>query len=90
MKNKVILIRNPNFNRPWQFVMEPLKGYLILEMKQFKKPIKYSSAWNFGTEPRSITSVKVIVEKIINFWGREKLKVLNKKGFMSKLISNLI
>ncbi len=85
MKNKVILIRNPNFNRPWQFVMEPLKGYLILAMKQFKKPFKYSSAWNFGTEPRSITSVKVIVEKIINFWGKGKIKVLNKKRFYEQV-----
>ena len=84
MKNKGNLIRNPNFNRPWQFVMEPLKGYLILAMKQFKKPFKYSSAWNFGTEPRSITSVKVIVEKSLIFGAREKLKYSIKKGFMNK------
>ena len=56
--NKVIILRNPNFNRPWQHVLEPLKGYLILAMEQYDKPIKFSGAWNFGTNPKSITSVK--------------------------------
>ena len=44
--NETVLIRNPNFNRPWQHVLEPIKEYLILAMKQFKKPDKYSGAWN--------------------------------------------
>ena len=55
IKNKVILLRNPNSVRPWQFVLEPLKGYLILAKKQFENPKKFSGAWNFGTEPKSIT-----------------------------------
>ena len=73
-KNKTIKLRNPNFNRPWQHVLEPLKGYLILAKKQYQKPIKYSGAWNFGTEANSITNVKKIVEYIIQFWGCGKLK----------------
>ena len=40
-KNKKIILRNPNFSRPWQLVLEPLKGYLILAEKQFKNPSKY-------------------------------------------------
>ena len=71
--NKVIILRNPNFNRPWQHVLEPLKGYLILAMEQYDKPIKFSGAWNFGTNPKSITSVKKIVQYIIEFWGNGKL-----------------
>ena len=66
-------MRNPNFNRPWQHVLEPLKGYLILAMEQYDKPIKFSGAWNFGTNPKSITSVKKIVQYIIEFWGNGKL-----------------
>ena len=81
LKNKTILIRNPKFNRPWQFVMEPLKGYLILGMKQFVNPKKYSSAWNFGTEPKSVTDVEKIVKLIIKFWGKGKLKVAKKRNF---------
>ncbi len=80
IKNRVILIRNPNFNRPWQHVLEPLKGYLILAKKQYLNPKKYSGAWNFGTNPNSLTNVKTIVEYIIKFWGSGKIKA-TKKSF---------
>ena len=70
MKNKKIILRNPNFNRPWQHVLEPLKGYLLLAKYQFKNPKKYSGAWNFGTRPNTLTSVKNIVMYIIQFWGK--------------------
>lgn len=79
IKKKVIEIRNPNFNRPWQHVLEPLKGYLILAMQQFKNPKKFSGAWNFGTKPNSLTNVKSIVNYIIEFWGTGKLKIRKNK-----------
>ena len=81
MSNKTIVLRNPKFNRPWQFVLEPLKGYLILAKKQYENPAKYSGAWNFGTEAKSITDVKKVVEYMIDFWGSGKLKVLKKNKF---------
>ena len=71
---KTILIRNPHFNRPWQLVLEPLKGYLVLAQKQYLNPKKYSNAWNFGTNPNSLTDVQTIVEYIIKFWGSGRLK----------------
>ena len=80
-KNKTIELRNPNFNRPWQFVLEPIKGYLILAKKQFENPMKYSGAWNFGTEPKSITSVKEIVKHMIKFWGYGKVKIRRQNKF---------
>ena len=70
---KTIVLRNPNFNRPWQHVLEPLKGYLILAKKQYSKPLNFSGAWNFGTNPKSLTTVKKIVEYIIEYWGEGKL-----------------
>jgi len=73
--NKTIVIRNPKFNRPWQLVLEPLKGYLILAQRQYSDPIKYSGAWNFGTRPNSLTDVKTLVNYIINFWGTGKIKI---------------
>lgn len=79
-KNKTIVLRNPNFNRPWQHVLEPLKGYLLLAKQQYKKPMKFSGAWNFGTNPNSLTSVKSIVNFIIKFWGKGKL-VSKKNNF---------
>lgn len=78
---KIIYLRNPNFNRPWQFVLEPLKGYLLLAKKQYIDPKKYSGAWNFGTEARSITSVKQIVEYLIKYWGSGKMKVKKRNNF---------
>ena len=81
MKGKKIVIRNPHFNRPWQHVLEPLKGYLILAKKQYEKPSNFSSAWNFGTNPNSLTTVKKIVEYIINFWGSGKLKIKKNKFY---------
>jgi CDP-glucose 4,6-dehydratase len=80
LKKKKIVIRNPNFNRPWQHVLEPLRGYLILAKKQYQNPEKFSSAWNFGTRPNSVTSVKEIVNYIMKFWqkGKTTLKKNNK------------
>lgn len=75
IKKQIISVRNPNFNRPWQLVLEPLKGYLILAKKQFENPNKYSGAWNFGTNPNSKTDVKKIVEYIIKFWSSGKMRV---------------
>ena len=73
------MIRNPKFNRPWQLVLEPLKGYLILAQKQFNEPKKFSGAWNFGTRPNSLTDVQTIVKYLIMFWGQGKMKVKKNK-----------
>ena len=55
-------------------MLEPLKGYLMLAKKQYREPKKYSSSWNFGTKPNTITSVKTLVKYLINFWGKGKIK----------------
>ncbi len=78
-KNKKIILRNPHFNRPWQHVLEPLFGYLILGIGLYKYPQKYSSAWNFGTEKNTVTSVLSIVKFAINRWGNGKLRVKRNK-----------
>ncbi|MDA9625114.1 CDP-glucose 4,6-dehydratase, partial [Candidatus Pelagibacter bacterium] len=72
LNKKKIEIRNPNFNRPWQHVLEPLRGYLILANKQFHNEKFYSSAWNFGTRPNSVTSVKQIVDFITKYWKKSE------------------
>ena len=73
MKNKTIYIRNPNFNRPWQHVIEPLYGYLILAKKIYKEPKCYSGPWNFGTKKNTVTNVLKIVKAIVKFWGKGKI-----------------
>ena len=73
IKKKTIYIRNPNFNRPWQHVLEPLYGYLLLGEKLYIKPKIYSGAWNFGTKKNTVTNVLEIVRKIVKFWGEGKI-----------------
>jgi CDP-glucose 4,6-dehydratase len=74
-KNLFIRLRNPNFKRNWQFILDPLKGYLMLGMMQYKNPVKYSGAWNFGPEAKSVKSVRKIVNLIIMHWGSGKIKI---------------
>ncbi len=81
LSRKKIIIRNPYFNRPWQHVLEPLKGYLILAKKQFESPNKFSGSYNFGTKKNSLTDVKTIVEYLINFWGEGKMKIKKSKFY---------
>ena len=81
INNKIILLRNPNFRRPWYHVLEPLKGYLILGKKQFQDPLKYSGCWNFGAHSKSVSKVEYITKNVIKFWGKGKIKVLNKNKF---------
>jgi len=65
-----IKIRNPQHTRPWQFVLEPLAGYLLLAAYIYKKPEKYSGAWNFGPALEASVPVSVLVDKIIKTYGR--------------------
>ncbi len=51
-RKKKLIIRNPKSIRPWQHVIEPLIGYLILAQKQFKKKINQDPSWNFGPEKK--------------------------------------
>jgi len=68
-KNENIYIRNPKYYRPWQHVLEPLNGYLILAEKMYNNPEEYSGSWNFGPNSDSIINVEAVVDKLIQFWG---------------------
>jgi len=80
LKNKNIIIRNPKANRPWQHVLEPLYGYLILGKKLYKSPKNYSDNFNFGPLTTSILSVKSLVKSIIKIWGYGKLEIKKNKN----------
>jgi CDP-glucose 4,6-dehydratase len=80
-KNKTIILRNPNFNRPWQHVLEPLYGYLMLAYNLHKSKKTFSGSWNFGTNKNTITTVEEVIKKIIFFWGSGNYKTTNKKKY---------
>lgn len=65
---KPIKIRNPNAIRPWQHVLEPISGMLLLAQKMFEKPHGFNEAWNFGPKNSVNLNVKEIVKKIIKEW----------------------
>ena len=61
---KKILLRNPNATRPWQHVLEPLSGYLLLGHKLINKKLKSNliPSWNFGPHKKETVKVKFIVQ----------------------------
>ncbi|OGT41132.1 MAG: CDP-glucose 4,6-dehydratase [Gammaproteobacteria bacterium RIFCSPHIGHO2_12_FULL_40_19] len=75
MKNviaeKPIIIRNPNAIRPWQHVLEPLSGYLLLAENLYQNTEKYSGAWNFGPNRQDPLTVENIVKKILSHWNQK-------------------
>ena len=78
--NKPIAIRNPHATRPWQHVLEPLHGYLLLALKLYNDPKKYSGSWNFGPNIKSIKNVKQLSEKVISVYGSGKLDLKHDKN----------
>lgn len=67
--NQKIEIRNPNSVRPWQHVLEPLLGYLMLGVKLSQEPEKYSDAYNFGPLLTDALPVIEMVNLAIKNWG---------------------
>jgi CDP-glucose 4,6-dehydratase len=65
---QTIVIRNPNSIRPWQHVLEPLSGYLILAENLFLQGKKFAQAWNFGPNDYDCKPVSVIVDGLLGFF----------------------
>jgi CDP-glucose 4,6-dehydratase len=63
------LIRNPNAVRPWQFVLEPLAGYLMLAERSWSAPEAFAQAWNFGPELSDCRPVSWVVDRLAAAWG---------------------
>ncbi|MDC0088858.1 CDP-glucose 4,6-dehydratase [Porticoccaceae bacterium] len=59
-----VVVRNPNATRPWQYVLEPLSGYLLLAEKLFENPCEYSGGWNFGPYDEDVRSVEWILNRM--------------------------
>ena len=85
-KNKSVLIRNPNSTRPWQHVLEPLSGYLLLAQKLYNKKINnINNNWNFGPNISNCKNVNYIAKYFSN---KLKFKITynikGKKGFQQE------
>ncbi len=74
-KNESLKIRNPHATRPWQFVLEPLRGYMLLAQKLFLEGKKYQGGWNFGPDLENAQNVKTLIENIISNTKKGSLEI---------------
>jgi CDP-glucose 4,6-dehydratase len=68
-RGEPLIVRNPYAIRPWQHVLEPLSGYLLLAQRLWKGKGRYSEAWNFGPDEDSAQSVETVVSTLARSWG---------------------
>ncbi len=64
-----VMIRSPLAVRPWQYVLEPLAGYLILAQRLHSSGPEYQQGWNFGPRPSDARTVQWVVERLCGEWG---------------------
>jgi CDP-glucose 4,6-dehydratase len=79
-KGESIIIRSPYAIRPWQHVLEPLAGYLILAKNLFENGVEFADAWNFGPEDTDAKNVQFIIEKICKLWGHGASSEIDNKS----------
>jgi CDP-glucose 4,6-dehydratase len=68
MHRSPALIRNPRSTRPWQHVLEPLHGYLLLAERLLASPAEFSEGWNFGPDPGGDRPVTDVIDKLAALW----------------------
>ena len=72
-EGKPIEIRSPKAVRPWEHVLEPLSGYMLLAKKMWGNPTEYCEGWNFGPEQDSVLTVWEVASAIVENFGKGKL-----------------
>ncbi|MEM0134256.1 MAG: CDP-glucose 4,6-dehydratase [Thermoplasmatales archaeon] len=73
-QNKSVSLRNPNSVRPWQYVLEPIYGMMILTERMWND-LGYSGSWNFGPRLNGGRTVIDLTRKFIELWGKGKYHV---------------
>jgi CDP-glucose 4,6-dehydratase len=69
-----VIVRNPEAVRPWQYVLEPLSGYLWLGACLWTTPGTFEGSWNFGPHTAGNVSVRQIVNQVVAIWGEGEWK----------------
>jgi CDP-glucose 4,6-dehydratase len=69
-----IRLRNPGATRPWQHVLEPLSGYLLLAALLYQQPARYGGAWNFGPSSQEVRTVHDVASSIAQHFGRGSIE----------------
>ena len=66
--NQALMIRNPLATRPWQHVLEPLSGYLVLAQALYQDGAKFDGGWNFGPRDEDARPVQEVIDLLIEKW----------------------
>ncbi|MCM3571055.1 CDP-glucose 4,6-dehydratase [Neobacillus mesonae] len=89
-KEEKIKIRFPKSIRPWQHVLEPLHGYLILLQKLFKDGPEFNGAWNFGPNDQDIKPVEWVVQQFCKKWGERAIYEIGEDNQLSPVEACLL
>jgi CDP-glucose 4,6-dehydratase len=79
-KSEPVVIRNPLSTRPWQHVLEPLSGYLVLAQELFLNGDNFAEGWNFGPKDEDCKPVSWILDKMVTYWGNNASWRLDKNN----------
>lgn len=79
-KGDPVIIRNPLSTRPWQHVLEPLSGYLVLAEKLYNEGKLYAEGWNFGPKDEDCRPVEWILNNMTEKWGKGASWALDEKS----------
>jgi len=71
-----VRLRNPGATRPWQHVLEPLTGYMLLAARLYEEPKKWGGSWNFGPSTHEVRTVKNVAEVIVGHIGKGRIEVV--------------
>ena len=75
-ENKPVILRYPHAVRPWQHVLEPIYGYLLLGLRLYKDGPYYTGGWNFGPS-EAVRPVQWVVEHVAKLWGNNTCWILD-------------
>jgi len=79
-KSEPAVIRNPLSTRPWQHVLEPLSGYLVLAQELFLNGGEFAEGWNFGPIDKDCKPVSWILDQMVTSWGNNASWSLDKNN----------
>lgn len=78
--NRPVDLRNPCATRPWQHVLEPLSGYLLLASRIYTNPEQFRGSYNFGPESRVMHTVEEVARALIRVWGNGEIRITRNKS----------
>jgi len=79
LRNQSMVVRNPAAIRPWQHVLAPLSGYIILAQKLYSNGSKYAEAWNFGPDKSDAKPVEWVINKLCEKWREGTCQIDKRK-----------